>query len=243
MGMEIYPDEFTDAKEFHGIRQNFTGYVGDKKFIQMKRHSIELAEYRGGKGVSFSATYLIAIEREPGYFSMHDTTEMSNCIAIDDQWTGQQGNSEGDANNNLIVTQKYNGSSSQLWRWIRVSKTRTDFHIISKSRNDFGQEMAITYQDNQLKICPHNLKNDKHDVSLQLRPDMSTVRLAMCSFVFFMLMYMGLMITRVSFYYGVYGIILTVVCISCMFAVPAKIGTGSMRKVLDQFPFEGEDMV
>lgn len=116
--MEVYPTDFDDAKEYEGLKINFVMYVEDCKYVKMKRHSVELTEYKGGEYEEFRGSNILAIEREPGFFSMHDKAEQSNCLAVDDEWTGQQSNSVRDEINNLVVTQKYNGSSSQLWRWL-----------------------------------------------------------------------------------------------------------------------------
>lgn len=58
---------------------------------------------------------------------------------------------------------------------IRVSKTTTEFHMISKTKNDQGQDMAITFKENQLKICPYSLKNDGHDMNERNSKEISSL--------------------------------------------------------------------
>lgn len=84
--------------KFKGSQYPFTLLV-DKHFcIKMHKNTLHLKNYKERRGwegkESFHGTFLLAIEREPGYFSMHDMQNKNRCFAVSSEWSGVHKHSE-----------------------------------------------------------------------------------------------------------------------------------------------------
>lgn len=137
---------------------------GKSRYVKVKSSSIELKRYYGGEEESIPGSELIIKEREPGLFSIHEKSHQKKCLAIDPEWQGQKDTENTDEVNNLIVYEKFQGKTSQLFRLIRVSKKYANFHLVSQLKNEQGQDVAMVYKDKKLRISTYDPKNDAYEV-------------------------------------------------------------------------------
>lgn len=80
------------SSSFQGAQHSFALYVDDDKCIKMNKNSIDLKRhYDSGSSEereAFPGTFLLAIERESGYFSIHDSKNKKKCFAVNPEWKG-----------------------------------------------------------------------------------------------------------------------------------------------------------
>lgn len=161
----------------------FTLFVENDRRVRINQNSVDVRLRMSP--LYFPRSSFVTIEREPGFFSIHDSQNIQQCFAISPEWASESQNCENDEMElnilytaDQVVAEEYEpGKQTQLFQWVlpsvgssgkTLSKSKGKYHLVSKVKNNQQEQIAVVYRDRKLKISKYKPEDKSHEIRVNL---------------------------------------------------------------------------